>query len=81
MHIWKMATKLDKDIIRESTVQIDGREIMVTVSANQEIKFKLKGMKSGELSIGNLVFKLLRRNGYIEKIMDLKRKSYDKQFK
>jgi hypothetical protein len=36
--------------------------------------------ESGELSIGNLVFKLLRRNGYISKIMDLKRKGYDKQF-
>jgi len=36
--------------------------------------------EGGELSLGNLVFKLLRRNGYIEKIMKLKRKSYDKQF-
>ena len=37
--------------------------------------------QSGEFSLGNLVFKLLRRNGYIKKIMDLKRKLYDKQFK
>lgn len=37
--------------------------------------------EGGELSLGNLVFKLLRRNGYIEKIMEMKRKSYDKQFK
>jgi hypothetical protein len=37
--------------------------------------------ESGEFSLGNLVFKLLRRNGYIEKVMDLKRKLYDKQFK
>ena len=37
--------------------------------------------ESGEFSIGNLVFKLLRRNGYISKVMDLKRKLYDKQFK
>ena len=37
--------------------------------------------EGGELSLGNLVFKLLRRNGYIEKVMKLKRKSYDKQFK
>lgn len=34
----------------------------------------------GEFSIGNLVFKLLRRNGYVSKIMELKRYSYDKQF-
>lgn len=37
--------------------------------------------ESGEYSVGNLVFKLLRRNGYISRIMDLKRKTYDKQFK
>ncbi len=37
--------------------------------------------ESGEYSVGNLVFKLLRRNGYIGKIMELKRKLYDNQFK
>ena len=37
--------------------------------------------KEGEFSIENLVFKLLRRNGYIQKIMDIRRKAYDKQFK
>ena len=37
--------------------------------------------REGEFSVENLVFKLLRRNGYIERFMDLKRKSYDKQYK
>lgn len=37
--------------------------------------------ESGEFSVGNLVFKLLRRNGYISKVMELKRYAYDKQFK
>jgi predicted nucleotidyltransferase len=37
--------------------------------------------REGEFSIENLVFKLMRRNGYIEKFMDLKSKSYDKQYK
>lgn len=37
--------------------------------------------EGGELSLGNLVFKLLRRNGYIQKIMNMKRKLYDNQFK
>ena len=36
--------------------------------------------KGGELSIENIVFKLLRRNGYIKKILDLKVKIYDKQY-
>jgi hypothetical protein len=46
-----MATKLDKDVVRESTVKVDDREIVVTLSANQKITMKLKGMKSGEVSI------------------------------
>jgi hypothetical protein len=37
--------------------------------------------REGEFSVENLVFKLLRRNGYIDRFMDLKRKSYDKQYK
>lgn len=36
--------------------------------------------EGGEYSIGNLVFKLLRRNNYISKIIELKSKTYDKQF-
>ena len=48
-----MATKLDKDIIRESTVVIDGREVIITLTEGQSISMKLKGMKSGfvEMSI------------------------------
>jgi len=44
--------------------------------------FRKSGLESegGEFSVGNLVFKLLRRNGYIEKIMYLKRNAYDKQY-
>jgi hypothetical protein len=36
--------------------------------------------KEGELGIGNLVFKVLRRNNYIGKIMKIKRDAYAKQF-
>lgn len=44
--------------------------------------FRKSGLDSegGEFSIGNLVFKLLRRNGYTEKVMSMKRKAYDRQF-
>jgi hypothetical protein len=44
--------------------------------------YRKSGLDSedGEFSIGNLVFKLLRRNGYIEKVMKIKRYAYDKQF-
>ena len=45
--------------------------------------YRQSGLDSqgGEFSIGNLVFKLLRRNGYISHIFDLKKEMYDKQFK
>ena len=44
-------------------------------------KYRQSGLEEeGEYSTGNLLFKLLRRNGYISKVMDLKKKSYDMQF-
>jgi hypothetical protein len=49
---------------------------------NKIKKYRKSGLESesGEFSLGNLIFKLLRRNGYIEKIIDLRRQSYEKQF-
>ena len=46
-----MATVLDKDLVRESTVKVGEREILVTIGADQSISMKLKGMKSGMVSI------------------------------
>lgn len=46
-----MSTPLNKDVTRESTIKVDDREINITITSNQEIKMKLKGMKSGEVSI------------------------------
>lgn len=44
--------------------------------------FRKSGLESesGEFSIGNLIFKLLRRNGYINKVIEMKNQAYDKQF-
>ena len=45
---------------------------------------KIKGIrkeslaKGGEMSSGNIIFKTLRRTGYIEKLVDIKAKTYDK---
>jgi DNA-binding Lrp family transcriptional regulator len=49
---------------------------------NKVKDYRKSGLDSegGEFSTGNFVFKLLRRNGYISKIMSLKKESYDKQF-
>lgn len=46
-----MATILDKDIIRETTVKFDEREVQITLTDRQTIYMKLKGMKSGALEI------------------------------
>ncbi len=46
-----MATKLDKPITRESTQTVNDRNILVRLEVDQTINFKLKGMKSGALSI------------------------------
>jgi hypothetical protein len=49
-----MATQLTKNLVRESLEKFDDREIMVTLKEDQKIALKLKGMKSGEVSIGIL---------------------------
>jgi hypothetical protein len=42
-------------------------------------KGRAEGLAEGaEMGTGNIVFKLLRRNGYIEKVIDMKLKAYDK---
>ena len=46
-----MATILDKDLVRESTLTVEDRNILVTITADQKISMKLKGMKSGTVSI------------------------------
>jgi len=51
-----------------------------------KIKDKIKKMRqsglesSGEFSNENLIFKVLRRTGYIEKLYDLQLRSYDRAF-
>lgn len=43
-------------------------------------KFRQSGLESGgEYSYENLTFKLLRRNGYVEKLINLKKKTIDKK--
>lgn len=43
--------KLDKNLIRETTVVVDSRPLMVTLGADQTLSLKCKGLKSGEVSI------------------------------
>lgn len=46
-----MATQLSSLIVRESTETVDERNILVALTEDQRISFRLKGMKSGVVSI------------------------------
>lgn len=85
--IKKKATQI-MDVIDDIEEKFNNAESVVSVdSAIKNIWKKIKdgrraGLnKEGEYSIENLVFKLLRRNGYIEKLIDIKTANYDKQYK
>lgn len=39
-----MATNLEKDITRESSIVVDERNILVTLTKDQKVSMKLKGM-------------------------------------
>jgi hypothetical protein len=46
-----MATQLTKNLVRESLVKFNDREIIVTLTEDQKISMKEKGLKKGEVSI------------------------------
>lgn len=57
MHIFEnfksdiMATKLESRLVRETTEKVGDREILIALTPEQQIKMRLKGMKSGAVSI------------------------------
>ena len=70
------------DTIEEDWKKLEYDEVKKRVKKVWEKIKKLRkdGLKKGEFGTGNLVFKLLRRNNYIGKIMDIKKNAYAKQF-
>jgi predicted nucleotidyltransferase len=72
----------DLEIDSESEVSTEGLLESVDKVWKKVKENRQKGLdKEGEFSIENLVFKLMRRNGYISRLISLKTKIYDKQFK
>jgi len=74
-------------------MEVDDIQEMVDELPYEEVKEKIKKVwdkikklreraleEEGEFGVGNLVFKLLRRNNYIGKVMKMKQNAYDKQF-
>jgi len=47
-----MATKLESKVVRETTAIANDREIVITLTEDQKVSMRLKGMKSGDVEIG-----------------------------
>lgn len=47
-----MATTLKKNLVRESTEKVDDKEIMITLTEDQDIELKLKGQRGDGKTIG-----------------------------
>jgi len=81
----KKATAI-MDVVDEIESQVDEDKYSAFKEKIDKIWKKIKKSRQsgleegGEYSTGNLVFKLLRRNGYVGKVMELKKYAYDKQF-
>jgi hypothetical protein len=83
-----------KEKVKEYLIEIDEIEHNFDDMTYDEFKKRIKVIwdsikkgrkegldsKEGEMSVDNLVFKMMRRNGYIQKIIDLKQKAYNKEF-
>lgn len=82
----------DKKILKKADLYAAKINKLISQSKNNDInhelnilwnklkKFRKCGLgKNGEYSYENLTFKLLRRNGYVEKLLNIKSKSLDKK--
>ena len=49
-----MATKLDRDLTRETTLKANDKEIIITITKNQSILLKLKGERGKHYEINIL---------------------------
>lgn len=80
---------IDDLAVKEKTAsfmqQIDSVMDSNKASAVEMVMDKIKSLRkagleeAGEFSTGNLVFKALRNNGYLEKLSDLKTKTFDRE--
>ena len=83
----KIKQKVDQwmDIIDTTMDNVEDEELDDALAEIEKIKDKLKSYRSaglekeGEYSYENLVFKFLRRNGYIQKLFDFTNELMDKR--
>ena len=74
----ELVEKLEKSDTDSDIETIYDKSITLYDKIKNERNNGLREKEAKELSNGNLIFKSLRRNGYIEKLMDLRNNSYDK---
>ena len=66
-----MATILDKDVVRDTTVKIDGKVLQVTLSDKQEISFNIKGSKTTvKITIDDLYKQLIGEKEVIKQVAE-----------
>ena len=73
----KLKDRYDKktDVSDLENISNDAKHIFDNIK-----KLRKSGLesKTGEFSVGNIVFKVLRRSGHLNTLIDIKRNSYDK---
>lgn len=80
----KYQDKVDAVLYIEEQAQKKGADAKKIIKDIEKFVVRIRderkeGLKSdGEFAVENLVFKMLRNNGYIEKLKDLKHEIYDK---
>ena len=75
--------ELETRLLHGSKIPSNAKDLYKRAKAVKEKIQKMRGeslKEKGEFSIGNLTFKKLRNTGYIEKIINIITKSYDKIF-
>ena len=71
MYLDSLSHKLDKISYKKLVIDIENLKEKLRTRRSQSIK------SNGEYSIDNIVYKMLRKNGLLQKLSDLKNKVYD----
>jgi ribosomal protein L17 len=73
--------KFEEKLVKQNTTPSNAKELYEKAGKLKEkiMKMRKEGLqKEGEFSVGNLAFKKLRNEGYIEKLIDTISQAYDK---
>ena len=73
--------KFEEKLVKQKTTPSNAKELYEKAGKLKEkiMKMRKEGLqKEGEFSVGNLAFKKLRNEGYIEKLIDTISQAYDK---